>query len=83
MYALTNNVTYFESFRVKHVQKEIKNLIGNKSIQANNFRMQVYDSVMCVYSCIRFIDFILEDKSLTDFSNLFYLNIIDLTYIQI
>ena len=26
---------------------------------------------MCGYFCIRFIDFMLKDKSLTDFTNLF------------
>ena len=33
--------------------------------------MQAYNSVMCGYFCIRFIDFMLKGKSLTDFSNLF------------
>ena len=33
--------------------------------------MQGYDSVMCGYLCIGFIDFMLEGKSLTDFTNLF------------
>ena len=33
--------------------------------------IQVYNSVMCGYFCIGFIDFMLKDKSLTDFTNLF------------
>ena len=28
------NVTYFDSFGVKHIPKEIKNFIGNKNIIA-------------------------------------------------
>ena len=34
--------------------------------------MQAYDSVMCAYFCIGFIDFMLKDKSLTDFTNFFH-----------
>ena len=61
--ALNNDVTYFDSFGVEHIQKEIKKFIGNKNIEKNIFRMQAYDSVM--------FDFMLKDKILTDFTNLF------------
>ena len=71
MYAFNNNVTYFDSFGVKDIPKEIKTFIGNKNIQTNIFRIQVYNSVMHGSFCIRFIDFMLKDKSLTDFANLF------------
>ena len=33
--------------------------------------MQAYDSIMCGYFCIGFIDFILKGKSLLDYTNLF------------
>ena len=36
--------------------------------------MQVYDSMMCGYFCIAFIDFMFEGKSLTDYINLFLSN---------
>ena len=32
--------------------------------------MQAYDSVICGYFCIGFIDFMLKGKSLTNFTNL-------------
>ena len=51
--------------------KEIKELIGNKNIKANFFRVKVNNSVMCGYFCIGFIDFILAGKKLTDFTNFF------------
>ena len=70
MYALNNNVTYFDCFGVEHIPTEIKKSISNTSIK-NIFRIQVYDSVMCGYVCIGFIDFMLKGKSLTDFTNLF------------
>ena len=34
LYALNNNVTYFVSFGVEHIPKEIKKFIGNKNIKA-------------------------------------------------
>ena len=71
LYALNDNVTYFDSFGVEHNRKEILKFIGNKNIQGNIFRIQTHNSVMCGYFCIGFIDFMLKDKSLTDFTNLF------------
>ena len=47
LYSLNNDVTYFDSFGVEHIPKEIKIFIGNKNIQANIFRIQTNDSVMC------------------------------------
>ena len=71
LYLQNNDVTYFDSFRVEHVPKEIKTFIGNKNIKTNIFRMQAYDSTMCGYFCIGFIDFMVVGKNLTDFTNLF------------
>ena len=64
-------MTYFDSFEVEHIPKEIKNFINNKNIIANIFRIQAYDSVMCRYFYIGFIDFTFKGNSLTDFTNLF------------
>ena len=44
-----NDVTYFDSFGVEHILKEIKTFINNKNIKTNIFRIQAYDSVMCEY----------------------------------
>ena len=65
-----NNVTYFDSFGVEHIPKEIKAFI-NKNIITNIFRIQAYDSIMCGYFCIGFIDFMLKEKTLTEYTNLF------------
>ena len=35
LHANSNVVTYFDSFGVKHIPKEIKKFIGNKSFTAN------------------------------------------------
>ena len=66
-----NEIAYFDSFGVEHVPKKIEEFIGNKNIIANIFRVQANDSVMCGYSCIGFIDFMLAVKKLTDFTNIF------------
>ena len=69
---INNNVTYFDSFGVEHIFKEIKAFINNnKNIITNIFRIQAYDSIMCGYFCIGFIDFMLAGKKLTDYTNLF------------
>ena len=43
----------------------------NKDIITNIFRIQAYDSIMCGYFCIGFIDFMLAGKKMTDYTNLF------------
>ena len=65
-----NNVTYFDSFGVEHIPKEIKEFVKNKNIITNIFRIQAYDSIMCGYFCIGFIDFMLAGKT-TEHTNLF------------
>ena len=71
MYIHNGGVTYFNSFGVEHIPKEIKTFINNKNIKTNIFRIQAYDSIMCRHFCIGFIDFMLKGKTLTEFTNLF------------
>ena len=79
LYVQNNNVTYFDSFVVEHIPKEIKTFINhssssssqNKNIKTNIFRVQAYDSIMCRSFCIGFIDFMLKGKTLTEYTNLF------------
>ena len=66
-----NNVIYFDSFGVEHIPKEIKAFINNKNIKTYIFRVQAYDSIICGYFCIGFIDFMLAGKTLTEYTNLF------------
>ena len=67
-----NYATYFDSFGVEHIPKEIKELVKNKNIKTFIFRIQANDSVMCGYFCTGFIDFLLKGKTFTEFTNLFY-----------
>ena len=43
-------------------QNKLKTIIGNKNIITNIYRMQTYDSIMCGYLCIAFVDLILKGK---------------------
>ena len=55
----------------EHISKEIKKFRGNKNTITITYRIQAYDSIMCGYFCMRFIDFILKGKTLLDYTNLF------------
>ena len=71
LYALNNNVNYFDSFGVEHIPKEIKKIIGNKNTKGNIFRTQAHNPIMYGCFCIGFTDYMLKDKNFTDFTNLF------------
>ena len=62
LYVQNNNVTYFDSFGVEYIPKEIKTFSNNKNIKTNIFRTQAYDSIMCRYFCIGFIDLCLQER---------------------
>ena len=67
------NAIYFERFGVEYIPSEIKNFIGNKSIIANIYRMQLYDLTMSENICIESIDFIVKGKILLDYKIFFVL----------
>ena len=71
LYVKNKKIVYLDSFGVEHVPKEIIKFIKNKDIIANIFRLQAYDSIMCGYFCIKFIDYMFDDKALIDYTNLF------------
>ena len=70
---------YFDSFGVEHIPKEINKFIRSKElgsavnndIKSSIFRIQAYDSIMCGYFCIEFINYMLKGKTLLDYTNLF------------
>ena len=57
---------------VEYIPKEIKKFIGNKNITTNIYRVLAYDSIMCEYFCIVFIDFMMHNERPTDFTKLFF-----------
>ena len=71
LYVKNNDITYFDSFGVERIPKEIQEFIKNKNIKVNIFRIQAYDSIMCGYFCIKFVNFMFKGKSLTEYTSLF------------
>ena len=72
LYVNNKIAIYFDSFGVEHIPKEIMKFINRKKLQITNiYRIQAYDSIMCGYFCIGFINFMFNGKSLTDYTNLF------------
>ena len=78
LFVKANKVIYFDSFRIEHIPKEINKFIKKSSslkrtarIKSNIFRIQAYDSIMCGYFCIEFINYMLKGKTLLDYTNLF------------
>ena len=49
LYVNNKTATYFHSFGVEHIPKQIMKFIGNKNIITNIHRIQSYDSIMCGY----------------------------------
>ena len=49
-------------FDMEHIPKKINKFIGNSDMKSNIFRIQAYDSIMCGYFCIEFINYMLKDK---------------------
>ena len=64
---------------MEHIPKEINKFIRSKElgsavdndIKSSIFRMQAYDSIMCGCFGIEFINYMLKDKTLLDYTNLF------------
>ena len=74
LYINAKIVTYFDSFGVEHIPKEIKKFIGNWNNITSIYRIKAFDSIMCGHFHIGFIDFMLKGKSLLEYTNLFYPN---------
>ena len=63
---------------MEHIPKEINKFLRSKElgsavnndIKNNIFRIQAYDSIMCGYFCIEFINYMLKGNTLLDYTNL-------------
>ena len=57
-YVKNNDITYFDSFGVEYIPKEIIKFIANKNIETNIFRIQAYDSIMHGYFVFVFVFYV-------------------------
>ena len=71
LYVNNKTIIYFDSFGVGHIPREIMKFIARKKIVTNIYRIQAYDSIMCGYFCIGFINFMFNGKTLTDCTKYF------------
>lgn len=71
IYINDNNATYFLSFSVEHVPKKIKKFISNKILRKDIYTIQKFDSIIFRYFYIEYICCMLNNKSLTNLTNLF------------
>ena len=50
----------------------MRKFIGHKNVKTSIYWLQAYNSIICGYVCIGFIDFMLKAKRLLEYINLFY-----------
>ena len=72
--SVKNDIVTYEG--VEYIPKEIKKFADNKIIKANIYRMQIFHSLMRGYLCIGFINFMLNNARLAEFTNSFSPNIL-------
>ena len=66
-----NLAVYFDSFGIEYIPQEVLNKIRDKSITHNVFRIQDNESITCGFYCVAFIEYMLAEKTLSDYTNLF------------
>ena len=69
-----NSAAYFDSLRIEYIPQEVLRKINDKSITHNIFSVKHNEFIMCAFSCITFIEYMLAVKTLLDDTNLFSLN---------
>ena len=59
VYVKNDVAPYIDSFGVEYIPKKVKKFIGKSNITTNVYRIQLHDSIMCIYFCIGFNSFML------------------------
>ena len=63
------SATYFDSFGVEHMPKEILKIHKKQNYHKSIYRIQTFNSIMCGYLCIGFIGFMIKEKGLLDYND--------------
>ena len=63
-----NTAVYFDSFKTEYISQEVLDKIKDKSITHDIFRIQDNDSSMWGFYCITFIEYMLAEKTLLDYT---------------
>ena len=64
-------MVYCNSFGIEYIPQEVLDKIKDKSIFHNIFRTQDNDYIMCGFYCVTFSEYVIVDKALSDYTNLF------------
>ena len=67
LYVNGKNATYFDSFWIEYITKEIKKFTRNKNNIKNIYKIQACGSIICGDIYIGFIKFMLKGKTLLDY----------------
>ena len=59
-----NTAVYCGSFRIEYIPLEVLNIIKDKSITHNIFRIQDNESIMCGFYCIAFVEYMFAGEIL-------------------
>ena len=64
---------YFDSFGIEYIPPEVLNIIKNKSISHTHYILRIRDneSIMPIFYCIAFIQYIVAEKTFLDYTDLF------------
>ena len=71
MFIDRNTAVYCDSFGNENIPQTALNIIKNKSVTHNIFRIQDNGFIMCGFYCIAFVEYILKGKTLLNYINLF------------
>ena len=66
-----NSIHIFNSCGIEYISQEVLNKIKDKYITQNIIRIQDDYSIICVFYCIAFIEYMLAENTLLDYTNLF------------
>ena len=70
LYVNGDNITYFDSFGLQYIPKEV-NIFIHKKYHHKYLRNTANNSIICGYFCIGFLVFVLKGRSLLDCINMF------------
>ena len=65
---------YFNSFGFQYIPTVVLNKIRDKSVTQNIFRIQDNESIMYAFFCIAFIEYMLAEETVLEYTNLFSSN---------
>ena len=70
-----HTAVYFDSFKIEYISQEVLSKIKDKFITHKIFRIQDDDFIICGFYCIVFIEYMLAEQTLLEYTSFFSPNI--------